>query len=275
MHISVGFSINYMNQHRIRAFVDHRKIFMLTFKMVAIPGCGHPFVSGCGHSLFSLETHVFELESAIYRGFCYLFGFLIHFYGFLAMSTAKKSTEPKAIDVNALVKAIKDCLIDKMQIKTTARSHDLPRSSLQRYLKKVEENYEDLSAVADDELTEFVRDCGQRTPSNMVFTTAQEKELVDYILKCVNHYYGLSITELRELAYQLVKKLAVDYPANWDEEMMAGRHWYYNFMRHHRQLVLRTPEQTSLNRAKAFSKTNVDKFCKNCDTDLDDEESDE
>ncbi|XP_055306433.1 uncharacterized protein LOC129570751 isoform X2 [Sitodiplosis mosellana] len=191
------------------------------------------------------------------------------------MSTAKKSTEPKAIDVNALVKAIKDCLIDKMQIKTTARSHDLPRSSLQRYLKKVEENYEDLSAVADDELTEFVRDCGQRTPSNMVFTTAQEKELVDYILKCVNHYYGLSITELRELAYQLVKKLAVDYPANWDEEMMAGRHWYYNFMRHHRQLVLRTPEQTSLNRAKAFSKTNVDKFCKNCDTDLDDEESDE
>ncbi|XP_055311396.1 uncharacterized protein LOC129574063 [Sitodiplosis mosellana] len=78
------------------------------------------------------------------------------------MSTAKKSTEPKAIDVNALVKAIKDCLIDKKQIKTTARSHDLPRSSLQRYLKKVEENYEDLSAVADDELTEFVRDCGQR-----------------------------------------------------------------------------------------------------------------
>lgn len=92
---------------------------------------------------------------------------------------------------------------------------------------------------------------------------AQEKDLVQYILKCVNHYYGLSINELRELAYQFAKKLAVDYPEIWDEDQMAGRHWYTNFMRRHSELVLRSPEQTSIHCVKAFCKRNVDMFFRN------------
>lgn len=81
-----------------------------------------------------------------------------------------------------------------------------------------------------------------------VFSLDQESVLVDYILKCANHYYGLSITELRELAYQFAKKLNLEYP---------------QFMARHRELSLRTPEQTSLNRVKAFCKTNVDNFFAN------------
>lgn len=41
---------------------------------------------------------------------------------------------------------------------------------------------------------------------------------------------------------------------------MAGRQWYYEFMQRHKSLTLRTPEQTSLNRVKAFCKENVDEF---------------
>lgn len=46
---------------------------------------------------------------------------------------------------------------------------------------------------------------------------------------------------------------------------MAGWRWYYGFMNRHRQLSLRTPEQTSLNRIKAFCKENVDIFFRNLD----------
>lgn len=78
----------------------------------------------------------------------------------------------------------------------------------------------------------------------------------------MGHYYGLSITELRELAYQFAKKMG-GCPDGWDDEKMAPRHWYYKFMKRHPQLVLRTPEQTSMNRAKAFCKSNVDRFFEN------------
>lgn len=44
---------------------------------------------------------------------------------------------------------------------------------------------------------------------------------------------------------------------------MAGWQWYYGFMSRHRKLSLRTPEQTSLNRVRAFCKENVDHFFNN------------
>lgn len=80
------------------------------------------------------------------------------------------------------------------------------------------------------------------------------------MLKCGSHYYGLSINELRQLAYQFAVKLAVDFPDNWFGDQMAGKDWYRAFFRRHPKLTLRTPEQTSLNRVKAFCKANVEKF---------------
>lgn len=65
------------------------------------------------------------------------------------------------------------------------------------------------------------------------------------------------------MAYDLAKKLTIDYPAIWDKNKKAGRHWYYNFIRRHPELVLRIPEQISIQRAKAFCKTNVNRFFEN------------
>lgn len=93
-----------------------------------------------------------------------------------------------------------------------------------------------------------------------VFTSEQEKDLVSYILKCVNHYYGLSINELKALAYEFAIRLELNPPESWNEEKKAGRMWYRLFMARHPQLTLRTPEQTSMNRVRAFCKPNVDNF---------------
>lgn len=130
-------------------------------------------------------------------------------------------------------------------------------------MKKVQAEFADVSSVPDSTLVEFVRNSHLKIPSNMIFSVQQEKDLVDYILKCVNHYYGLSINELKELAYQLAIELELDIPDSWVHDKKAGRQWYRLFMKRHPELALRTPEQTSMNRVKAFCKPNVDKFFEN------------
>lgn len=99
--------------------------------------------------------------------------------------------------------------------------------------------------------------------SSKVFTCEQEDALVKYAKRCIEHYHGLSRTELRRLAFEFAKRLNISYPPSWNENSLAGWTWYYKFMARHTQLVLRTPEQTSLNRVKAFCKKNVDLFFQN------------
>ena len=50
---------------------------------------------------------------------------------------------------------------------------------------------------------------------------------------------------------------------------MASKQWYYGFMLRHKNLSLRSPEQTSMNRVKAFCKENVDHFFSNLNEILD------
>lgn len=179
------------------------------------------------------------------------------------MSTPEKKTERQEKNFNALLQAVKMCLLQNEGIRSAARQHGVDKSSLQRHLNKVKANIDDVSSVNDGELLEIIRTSSMKIPSNMVcyfvlllhllsffflmnshllcqvFSIAQEKVLVEYIIKCVNHYYGLSINELRELAYQLAKKLNLDYPSAWNEDLKAGRKWYYMFIKRHPELTLR------------------------------------
>lgn len=76
----------------------------------------------------------------------------------------------------------------------------------------------------------------------------------------------MSVIELRTLAYEFAKKLDIKHvPDSWNNNGMAGKSWYYGFMSRQRRLSLRTPEQTSLNRIKAFCRENVKDFFKNLD----------
>ena len=100
----------------------------------------------------------------------------------------------------------------------------------------------------------------------LVFSAEEEKAVVGYAKQCSNHYYGLSIIELRELSYQFSKKIHAKYPPNWDTNERSGRDWYYGFMRRHPELTLRTPEQTSSNHVKSFSNENMQLFFRNLDS---------
>lgn len=93
-----------------------------------------------------------------------------------------------------------------------------------------------------------------------ILTFAQEKELEQYIIKCAQLHYGLTINNICQLGLEYAKKVGAAYPGNWNELGKATRDWYYAFMKRHKNLSLRTPTPTSANRAKAFNKTTVDAF---------------
>lgn len=65
------------------------------------------------------------------------------------------------------------------------------------------------------------------------------------------------------MAYEYSVKYKIRHPKEWNDNGIAGRDWYEGFMKRHPQLSLRTPEQISIARAKAFNRENVDSFFAN------------
>ncbi|KAM3609301.1 uncharacterized protein V6R79_012743 [Siganus canaliculatus] len=96
-----------------------------------------------------------------------------------------------------------------------------------------------------------------------VFSDVQEKQLVTYLTKSADMYFGLCPKEVKKLAYQLARRSNCKYPGSWDKMEMAGKDWFRGFMRRNKQLSLRHPEPTSLSRATSFNRFNVDAFFKN------------
>lgn len=92
-----------------------------------------------------------------------------------------------------------------------------------------------------------------------IFTPAQEKALMKYLIDASNLCFGLSRNEMRRLAVEFGRKIGVECPSSWAEKGFAGKDWYVYFMKRH-NLSLRAPEHISANRMKAFNKTSVDRF---------------
>lgn len=81
---------------------------------------------------------------------------------------------------------------------------------------------------------------------------------MDYIQEAAKLQYGLTLKDVKRLAYEFATKNNKKYPAQWDKDQMAGEYWLRLFRkRHQQQLALRKPEATSLARSTAFNKQNV------------------
>ena len=119
-------------------------------------------------------------------------------------------------------------------------------------MKNLDKEVPGITKVSDVELLLIARRIGSYAATKMVFNFEQEKTLVEYFVRCSHLYYGLRITKLRQLAYEFARKLNIAYQRNWDAAQTAGKTWYYGFMLRHRNLSLRTAEQTSINRIRLF-----------------------
>lgn len=92
-----------------------------------------------------------------------------------------------------------------------------------------------------------------------VFSKTQEEELVKYVLDMESRFYGITLLDLRSIAYQLAEKNDLKHPFD-NEKKLAGEDWAYGFRKRHSEISLRKPESTSIARAQAFNRYNVSKF---------------
>lgn len=75
--------------------------------------------------------------------------------------------------------------------------------------------------------------------------------------------------EVKKLAYEFAKKINVEIPTSWEEHWAAGRRWFDSFLQRHPVLSVRKPEATSMARARAFNRENVNMFFNNYNSVLD------
>lgn len=119
------------------------------------------------------------------------------------------------------------------------RRYNIPKPTLRRHLKGL------------NKTTKFGR------PNDM--TAEMEEELAQHIMNLESSFFGLTITELRKLAYELAEKYQLPHRFNKDKKI-AGKKWFYRFMKQHPTLSLRVPEATSMARSKGFNKDRVNEF---------------
>jgi hypothetical protein len=86
-----------------------------------------------------------------------------------------------------------------------------------------------------------------------------EQELVLHVLKLEEFLFGITPRELRILAFEIAERNQIPHRFS-QEKRIAGKKWYYSFMRRHSELSLRQPESTSFAWAKGFNKENVNLF---------------
>ncbi len=90
-----------------------------------------------------------------------------------------------------------------------------------------------------------------------------ERDMVEYAKKAAVIFHGITIDDLRQLAYRLaVANDIANMPDNWKKEK-AGVDWAKHFLERHTDLSIRKPEATSIQRMANFNKHNVGMFMDN------------
>lgn len=164
----------------------------------------------------------------------------------------KKHTDRGTFSRETMLEAVRVVIDNNAKIKPTAREFGLNYKTLGRYVA-VKRSGGSLDNAS----------FGYTTPRK-VFSDQLEQELVNYAIKASKIFYGLTITDMRQLAYEYAKANEVTVPDSWKENKSAGKDWAEKFMkRHANSLSLRTPEPTSLQRMACFNKENVKHFYDN------------
>lgn len=165
----------------------------------------------------------------------------------------KRKTDRGKWDEEDMRRAVKAVLTNKMGFLRASATYDVPKSTLERRVRKTRDT------VGDD--TDSGNDCGKKNLGRFktVFTANQEEELTQYIKSMEVRLFGITGKELRVIAYQLAQRNHIDNPFN-EETGMAGEDWLSGFLKRHPDLAYRRPEPTSAARAMAFNKVAVDNF---------------
>ena len=160
--------------------------------------------------------------------------------------TYKRKTDRQEWNVHAMESAVNVVLSGEMGFLKASKQFEVPKSTLERYVNKARDN------------PDYKIDKSDGKYKN-VFTPEQEEELVSYLKTMESRLFGLTMKDLRSLAYDLAERNGLAQRFN-KETGQAGQDWIKGFLSRHPTLTIRTPENTSGARAMGFNKIAVSKF---------------
>lgn len=164
------------------------------------------------------------------------------------MPRSKNNVKRPNPQEESVVAAANLVLNNDMSIRKAAKLKQISKSMLSRQLKiHKESGRENFVYVSNYD-------------TKRVFSDEDEILLQEYCLKASKFHYGLSKEAFLKLCYEFAVHLKKEIPESWHKNRKAGNNFYYYFFKRHSQLSLRKPEATSLARATAFNKTNVNEF---------------
>ena len=144
----------------------------------------------------------------------------------------------KRWNMESMKAALEAVKMDSKGLREAARDFDVPITTLKRRV---------------DGLVEVDARPGPST----VLTKQEEDRLCEYCLIMADMGFGLTIENVRTVAYRLAEASGRSHPF---QNRIAGRDWYEAFTKRHPQLSLRKPEALSYARAKNASVEVVDDF---------------
>jgi DDE superfamily endonuclease/helix-turn-helix, Psq domain len=159
--------------------------------------------------------------------------------------TWKRTTARQNWDSAAMAAAIDDVKAGRMGYKAASTLYGVPKTTIERRVKN-----KNKFSTGDMKILGAKR---------RVFSDKMENDLVRYILRMEELFFGLTLTDVRRLAFQLADHNSIANPFN-KSLGLAGEDWANNFLHRHKELSIRSPEATSAARARGFNRITVGEF---------------
>ncbi|XP_013859198.1 uncharacterized protein zgc:113274 [Austrofundulus limnaeus] len=170
------------------------------------------------------------------------------------MPRVRKRVTDRGVPLYVLERASNKIRDESRAVRAVAKEFAICHTTLYRFHKKRTR----LQAEGHDNLPRV-----GYWSSRRVFTDEQEKNVVRYLKKAADLYFGLCPKQVRTFAYQLATHYGCKFPEQWEEKGMAGEDWFSGFMKRNTCLSIRRPQATSLSRTSSFNQVNVGKFFDN------------
>ena len=92
-----------------------------------------------------------------------------------------------------------------------------------------------------------------------ILSSDVEMKISEHVQAMEKSMYGLTPTQVRRLAYDMVEALGIKNPFN-STTKLAGKDWLMGFLNRHPALSIRQPQATNIARAVGFNKPQVERF---------------
>jgi len=156
----------------------------------------------------------------------------------------KRTSSRQNWDEAAMASAVEAVNKGDMGIKNASRVFNVPKTTLRRRVRG-----------KNKRVSGSRKDLGGRAP---VLSEEAEQDLVAYIIQMEEMFFGLTMEDVRRLAYQLAERNGM-LPPN-DSRDSFGQDWLKGFLKRHPEITPRTPEATSAARARGFNREIVRQF---------------